>query len=413
MSLEKTFPIYKKTHASGNVGYRVDMGPIGGKRVFKSFATQEAAERFRQRCLETQKKKKPLDLRDLDDVMRHDVLGAVAKLREHNATIAQAVDFFLKHSRPAKANATIGEIMEQFKAVKQKSGRTAKYLDTSWKTFFVPFRDHFKNCEISDVTSTACELYFYKSKTWSATTRRSHLRHVSVLFNFAVERGYAGINPIDDVERPKKPPGTSRQRVVTVENVIKLLRYALDHGYKAECASLVLVLFCGVRVDEVGRLKWEDLSLDENPPVVILGEDVTKTGKTRINPIPKNALEWLQPLRDKGSITSANYEGRMRYLRQSAKAGFKQNSARICFASYHLARYEDAPKTAFLLGHDSPTLLYSTYKALVTKEAAIRYWKITPDYDGRNDVISVPSEAEIADVRSRALLKVLQTPRKD
>lgn len=410
MSLEKSFPIYKKAHASGNVGYRVDMGEMGGKRIFKSFPTQEAAERFQRRCIESQKKKKPVDLRDLDDVMRHEVLSAVAKLREHNATIAQAVDFFLKHSRPAKANCTIGEVMEEFKSVKQKSGRTAKYLDTAGKTFFVPFRDHFKNCEVGDVTSEACERYFYRSKTWSATTRRSHLRHVSVLFNFAVERGYAGINPIDDVERPKKPPGTSRHRVVTVANVIKLLRYALDHGYKAECASLVLVLFCGVRVDEVSRLKWQDLNLDEDSPVVMLGEDVTKTGKTRINPIPKNALEWLQMLRDKGSITPSNYESRMRYIRQSADAGFKQNSARICFASYHLARYEDAPKTAFLLGHDSPTLLYSTYKALVTKEAAIRYWKITPDYDGENDFLPPPpTEAQLAEKRREGILKALNS----
>lgn len=407
MSLEKTFPIYKKNHASGNVGYRVDMGVMGGKRVFKSFPTEAAAEKFQRRCIEAEAKKKPVDLRDLSDVMRHEVLSALAKLREYNATITQAVEFFLKHARPAKANATIGEVMEQFKSAKQKSGRSAKYLDTSWKTFFVPFRDHFKNCEISEVTSTACELYFYKSKSWSATTRRSHLRHVSVLFNFAVEKGFAGINPVADVERPKKPAGTSRGRVVTVENVVKLLQYALAHDYKSECAALVLVLFCGVRVEEVTRLKWEDVSLDEDEVVVTLGEEVTKTGKSRINPVPPNALEWLLSLRGKGPITLPNYEGRMRYLRQRAQAGFKQNSARICFASYHLAHYGDAPKTAFLLGHDNPTLLYSTYKALVTKEAASRYWRITPDYDGKNEVITTPSEADIAEARQARLLQVL------
>lgn len=409
MSVEKSFPIYGKTHASGNVGYRVDMGFIGGKRIFKSFPTKEAAERFQRKCLDAEAKKKPADLRDLNDVLRHEVLSALAKLREHNATITQAVDFYLKHARPAKANATIGEVMEQFKRVKQKSGRSDKYIETAWSSFFMPFREYFKNCEIGDVTSDACESYFYKSKTWSTTTRRSHLRHVSVLFNFAVERGYAGINPIRAVEKPKKPAGTSRQRVVLVENVIKLLQYAFNNGYQQECAALVLILFCGVRVDEVSRLTWDDIKIDEDNPVVTLGDDQTKTGKGRINPIPDNAMEWLKILRGKGNVTPPNYEGRMRYLREQAKAGFKQNAARICFASYHLAKFEDAPRTAFLLGHDNPTLLYSTYKALVTKDAAIRYWKITPDYDGKNDFIApAPTDEEIAGSRRRGITKALE-----
>ena len=406
MSLEKTFPIYKKTHASGNVGYRVDMGFIGGRRVFKSFPSLESAERFQKRCLTAEARKKPADLRDLNDVVRHEVLAALAKLREHNASITQAVDFYLKHARPAKANATVGEVMEQFKSVKLKSGRSGKYIETAWTSFFVPFRDHFKDCEIGEVTSEACEKYFYRSKTWSTTTLRSHLRHVSVLFNFAIERGYAGINPIDSVEKPKKPAGTSRKRVVSVENVIKLLHYAYDNDYKQECAALVLIFFCGVRVDEVARLTWDDIKLDEEKPVVALGEDQTKTSKTRFNPIPKNAMEWLTMLRAKGRITPTNYEGRMRYLREKADAGLKQNSARICFASYHLARYEDAPKTAFLLGHDNPTLLYSTYRALVTKEASIRYWKITPDYDGQ-DRDNTPTEEDLDAARRKGITKAL------
>ena len=336
MSLEKTFPIYKKTHKSGNVGFRVDMGKIGKKRIFKSFPDEESAKRFQTQCLKAEAKKRPVDLRDLDDLLRHEVLGALAKLRDYNASITEAVDFFIMHSRPTKSNATIGEVMEAFRSSKMKAVLSSKYLDTAWRSFFVPFRDHFKDCRISEVTTEACEKYIYKSKTWSTTSRRSHLRHLSVLFNFAKGSKYVGINPFDEVQKPKKPPSTSKGRVVTVDNVIKLLQYAREHGYKQECAALVLILFCGVRVDEVARLKWEDIHLDADKPVVVLGESQTKTGKSRINKIPPNALEWLTLLRATGSIAPPNYEGRMRYLRQKAKAEFKQNSARISSASYHV-----------------------------------------------------------------------------
>ena len=79
MLLEKTFPIYKKVHACGNVGYRVDMGFIGKKRVLKSFATLEEAERFQKRCLEVEARKRPIDLNNLAEAHRHEVLAALAR----------------------------------------------------------------------------------------------------------------------------------------------------------------------------------------------------------------------------------------------------------------------------------------------------------------------------------------------
>ena len=148
--------------------------------------------------------------------------------------------------------------------------------------------------------------------------------------------------------------------MLTVDGTIKLLQYAFKNDYKPECASLVLVLFCGVRVDEVGHLTWEKIKLDEKNPVVVLDE--TKANRRRVNPIPDNALKWLLELRTTGKVTPANYEGRMRYLRKMSKAGAKQNSARISFASYHVAMFEDPAKTSLLLGHQSPALLWNTYR---------------------------------------------------
>jgi hypothetical protein len=46
-----------------------------------------------------------------------------------------------------------------------------------------------------------------------------------------------------------------------VKDVIKLLQYAYTNDYKPECAALVLIMFCGVRVDEVDRLTWENVKL--------------------------------------------------------------------------------------------------------------------------------------------------------
>ena len=401
MSAPKTFAVYEKKHASGNVGYRVDLGLVNGKRTFKNFPSRVKAQEFSSKCLKAEAQKHPSLLAEIDAVTRHEVLAAMARLKEHRASITDAVDFFLKHSRPVKADATIGHVIEEFRAVKGKAGLSKKYLDTSSRCFFGPFRDHFKDGLITEVTADVCEKYIYGHKGWNATSRATHIRHLNVLFNFAIDKGYASLNPFEKVQRPKRQANNSADKVLPVESVIKLLQYALTHDYKPECAALVLVLFCGVRVDEVDRLTWDKIKLDEDKPVVVL--DQTKANHRRVNPIPKNALEWLKLLRGTGKVTPANYQGRMRYLRKASKAECKQNSSRISFASYHVAMHEDAAKTSLLLGHKNPSLLWETYRALVTKEDAKRYWRITPTYDGKSETVQQVSDEEASRNRAKRL----------
>ena len=403
LSAPKSFAIYEKRHASGNVGFRVDLGLVKSRRTFKSFPTRDKAEAAQKKLQKEQAAKNPLLLADIDASTRHEILHAVEKLKDYRATITEAVDFFLKHARPAKADATIGEIMDQFKAVKTKAGLSKKYLDTSWNSFFVPFRDAFKNCTITEVTSEAAEKFIYGHPEWNATSRGTVIRHLSVLFNFAIQRGYAALNPFSTVQKPKRAANNSREKVMAVMDVIKLLQYADTHGYQSECAALVLVFFCGVRVDEVDHITWEQIKLDEAVPVVVLDE--TKANRRRVNPLPENALAWLRKLRGKGKVTPENYEGRMRYLRKVAKANYKQNSARISFASYHVAMHEDAAKTSMLLGHQNPALLWNTYRALVTKAEAERYWRITPTYGGES--LGMPTQEEIDSARQRKIALAL------
>jgi integrase len=402
MPSEKSFPIYQKRHASGRVGFRLDLGVVNGKRSFKPFKTEEEAKALQRKLRTNAAKTNPVLLSDTDSVVRYEILGAVKRLKEFNATITEAVDFFLKHARPTRAGATIGEVMTEFKTVKTKAGLSSKYLKTAWDSFFVPFRDRFKDCVITDVTTEAAEKYVFGHKKWNATSRATLIRHLKVLFNFAIKRGYVTLNPFATIQSPKKAANNSREKVMTVESVIKLLNYANDNGYKPECAALVLILFCGVRVDEVERVSWEQVKLDENPPVIVLDE--TKANRRRVNAIPSNAVAWLKDLKkETGKIVLENYEGRMRYLRKKSGVASKQNAARISFASYHVALHEDPAKTSLLLGHQSPALLWNTYRAMVTKAEAKRYWKIAPGYTGEGPKGKEPTPEDLAEAKARAL----------
>jgi len=53
-----------------------------------------------------------------------------------------------------------------------------------------------------------------------------------------------------------------------------------------------------------------------------------------------------------------------------------QNALRHSFASYHLAHFQDAPKTAFQLGHTSPQMVFSNYAETVKKKDAAAWWSL-------------------------------------
>jgi len=135
-----------------------------------------------------------------------------------------------------------------------------------------------------------------------------------------------------------------KQKIISATDVRCLLQYSLDHGYRAECASFALVFFCGVRVDEVSRINWDQIQLNGSRSFV----DITdgKNSRRRVNFIPANATHWLKACCSHGRIAPTNYEKRMQRLRKKAKVMYPQNCARHCFASYHIAFHEDGAKTA-------------------------------------------------------------------
>jgi integrase len=405
MKTEKPLKIWERRLPSGNTSYRVDLGKVNGKRRFKDFGNKEAAEAYRNQCIAQGANVKTEVLQELDAAMRHDILACLERLRLAGSTIKEATDFFLKHSKPSNGNIDVSELCARWVKTKKGAGLSDKYLTTTERCFLGPFTKAIKNCKVMEVTKEMCEKYLYGHKEWNSVTIATHYRNIKTLFNYAIREGYATLNPLAKVEKPKKPASNAKEKVMPVEAVQRLLQFALDKEAYAECASLVLTFFCGVRAEEVTRVKWEDIRLNETPPTITI-EEPKIAHQRRTNALPANAVAWLKRCNNKGKakgiVAPADFSQRMKRLRTRfykhlAKTNvelkndgeplidteamqYHQNSARICFASYHIAYHEDAAKTSMLLGHQgSSVLLYSTYRALVSKDASRLYWKIRPD----------------------------------
>ena len=397
MNVKREFQIYAKTHRSGNPGWVVSLGKVNGIRKFEPFATLEEAQHFRAQCMEKDALKHPTVLADLSELHAASMRMAMAKLKPYDASIVEAADYFIKFAKPPKGNITIREAIDLFKNAKKDENASEKYIKDSSRCFFVPFMKAFNDCEMNGVTDAQAYDYIYKNTAWNTITKGTHIRHLRAFYNFVIGKDYATRNPFLKVPFPKDRQNRVRTKIVSVESAKALLEYALAKGYKAECASMALVFFCGVRVTEVSRLTWERITLDGAKPTVEIDIDAAKKNARRINRIPENALHWLRACQSAGNIAPENYEKRMQRLRKKVKVPYPQNAARHSFASYHVALHEDGLRTAFMLGHPSPTLLYSTYRELVTSEAAAKYWEIVPDFVIREREATALAEKQRAD----------------
>ena len=80
-----------------------------------------------------------------------------------------------------------------------------------------------------------------------------------------------------------------------------------------------------------------------------------------------------------GSVAAVKYRELLDGAREAA--GIEQwphNALRHSFASYHLARFNDAAALALELGHTNSNLVFRHYRQLVKPKQAERYWNIAP-----------------------------------
>jgi len=115
-----------------------------------------------------------------------------------------------------------------------------------------------------------------------------------------------------------------------------------------------------------------------------LGHEViaakAKSARRRFVKIQPNLAAWLRPSEQhRGPVTPANFRQLLDQARDAAGIDeWPANGLRHSFASYHLARFNDAAALALELGHTSAHLVFQHYRQLVRPKRAERYWNITP-----------------------------------
>jgi integrase len=134
---------------------------------------------------------------------------------------------------------------------------------------------------------------------------------------------------------------------------------------------LAIGLFAGVRPLEIQRLQQQDIT----DRYIEITAAKAKTRKRRLVSLSDNLKEWIAL---GGDLPLTNKPKRLARVLHMAGLKWKPDIMRHSFASYHLAMYRSADKTAFELGHRDSKMLFAHYRELVTQEAAESYWSIRP-----------------------------------
>lgn len=235
-------------------------------------------------------------------------------------------------------------------------------------------------------------LAFTQNEGISAASISRYISSIRSFYNFALNEKITGINPVEDIELPRKPqklPG-----FLSTEEVDRLLE-APDKSTPIglrDAAMLELLYATGERVSEIINLKIEDVNMEEGY-LLCTG----KGDKQRLIPFGDKAGELISQylvnsrpcfLKDSKSPTlfiSNRGEGLSRKtfwkmiktyrLKAGIEKNFSPHTLRHSFATHLLERGADLRSVQMLLGHSdiSTTQIYTHVNQLRMKSIYDKY----------------------------------------
>lgn len=218
------------------------------------------------------------------------------------------------------------------------------------------------------IGSGECRKLLQEAFEGSAHSYRKGRAILHSIFRYGMQQGWCSVNPVDSFDAPavqerEIPP-------LTLEEVRRLEQATKQPAHRAMRWSVHLLLYCGLRPQEVQRLQAQDIHTDER--CVVVRSRVSKTGGGRVVP-----LRCLKKLAGIEPQIPRNWQNRWRALRRAA--GFTHSTwlpdvCRHTFASYHAAYFKNLPELQWEMGHRDCSLLRTRYISPIGGRKAKLFW---------------------------------------
>lgn len=406
-----------KTHGSDS--YQV-ADYSGGTRKLRSFATMSAARKEAELIARRLSKGDGdvLALRSADraaylraiEVLRPTgvpielaaVLFADAHQKLGGRSLAEAIDFFIKHNATALPQKAVAEVYRELVAAKRADGASPMYIkDLNFR--LGKFADSFQ-CPIGSVSAVDLNA-FLRGLESSGRSRNNFRLAIGTLFKFAAASGYLPKTHLDFASVARAKEAENVIEIFTPTEMSMLLAAArpdansvvpgFNHRYARASLLPLLVLggFAGMRTAEIERQLWEDISLERGFIRVTAAKG--NTAQKRLIPIADNLKQWLALCRCESGLVCeiARTPESLLRLAVRAKLSWKHNALRHSYASYRMAQVKNAAQVSLEMGN-SPKMVFRHYRELVTEEESKAWFAIVPQ-----------TGAKAATIRSGALGK--------
>lgn len=390
----------------------VDSGtPINGKRIQKTFPTEESALTYAA-SLRITHANSGQNAFALSDGQRDDARLALEALTVAGITenLQKVVDYYLLHHRPPAGEITLDDLRDKYLDNRRRAGlRTRSITDLEARTKQFNAAIGGTNL-VKEITEAQVEAYLNRPGI-SPLNAHNDYAIARSLFQFAMRprdyrgrktrrdapvTGWIASNPVLSTQPPtvpdKEPP------VIDAKTATNLLRVAFETrdlptsqpgpdriGLLPE---IVLGLFAGLRPSEIHRLNWHDIEIAKTRGTVNIRKSKTQAGVRNIT-LSAVAVEWLRLCPRKreasqnGDAIHISRNLRRRWERLKARAGilrWDQDCLRHTFASVDFRLKQNAGRTRAMLGHatsDEGTL-FGHYRALMSETEARRISRLTP-----------------------------------
>jgi len=380
-------PIHKLTYSSGATAWQVAC-MVNGKRIRETFATSEKAE-TRATEIRMQITNEGRSALSLDVQTRAEAARAVTKLIPHNATITEAVDYYLEHYLKFRAAPTVKSVINELIAHKNSSGRRARTV-RQFGFLCERFAVNFGNRRLSTITPAEIQTWLTDEKIQGTklapVSRINYLVAIGNVFNYGVKRGYCDRNPVKLLDRPSRE--STDIKFLTVEQIVSLLLHAEKHELVPYVA---LGVFAGLRPErELRALDWTKINLAER--TIRIDASLAKTRQRRVVEICEALAAYLTPhVKKRGAVVPlSDQEFRTSWGKCRTAAGvvpWPHDVMRHTFATYHLAAFNDIGKLSLQMGN-SPQVIHSAYKGLVSKADGERFFDLRPAAAGDNKIVA-------------------------
>jgi site-specific recombinase XerD len=207
-------------------------------------------------------------------------------------------------------------------------------------------------------------------------SKRTHLIRVRQLFRWLQQTRQVGLSPCDGLRAPKIV--AEPVAILTVEQCRSLFAKCEELGKRELAGRLALEAFAGLRFSSAEKVVAEDIKTKERG-LVLPAAKIKTQRRQFIDGLPANLWAWLAWAKPEAwAMSPRDYMREKSAIFVAAGVPHPRNCLRHSFATYHVAAHADVSRTATILCHSSPTMLFRHYRGNATAAAGRAWFKILP-----------------------------------